>query len=64
MISHVGEGVVKDMNEKGMETLRILVEEPYPVVDHFPSPVDKWADEVLFGNHLLRFPAGEGAGGR
>jgi multisite-specific tRNA:(cytosine-C5)-methyltransferase len=64
ILPHVGDGTVKDLDEKAMETLRILVEEPYPMCDHFPSPVKEWAEDAQLGNYLLRFPVGQGAGGR
>jgi multisite-specific tRNA:(cytosine-C5)-methyltransferase len=63
LLPHIGDGTVKDLDEAGMEALRILVEYPYPVSDHFPSPVKEWANGAPLGNHLLRFPKGDGAGG-
>lgn len=63
MLPHMGEGVVRDLGELGMETLRILVEQPYPVIEHFPQGVKEWAESAELGNYLLKFPAGEAHGG-
>lgn len=42
VLPHLGDGIVRDMGEYGMETLRILVEHPYPSLEIFPKQVQEW----------------------
>ena len=80
VLPHLGDGVVREMGEYGMETLRILVEHPYPALNKFPQQVQEWfadappastnteggetSNEGKLGNIIASFPAATGAGGK
>lgn len=48
----------------GLPELRIFLEEMYPPIDRFASPFKELLLSSELGNMLVRFEAGEGAGGK
>ncbi|GFZ46615.1 Multisite-specific tRNA:(cytosine-C(5))-methyltransferase [Saitozyma sp. JCM 24511] len=60
VLPHVGDGVVKVAT---IEDLRVLVEHAYPSIELFRKELRDWLEATPLGNVLMRFEAGEGAGG-